>query len=156
MGLSFHRMFGTGLIASVALLSVSAAEAAPYTLTVLPDLGGGGDFSYANGINDAGQVVGYSSATTLPHAFLWDSILGMVDLNTLIDPSTFVMLEARAISGNGMIAGFGRDTLTNVNRGFLLTLNAPPPPEGVAAPGALALLGLGLFGIGGLRRKKAA
>ena len=116
----------------------------------LGDLPGGGDLSTAYDVNDAGQVVGVGNVATGSRAFLWNSILGMVDLNTLIDPSTFVMQEARGISDTGMIAGYGVDSLTGATRGFLLTLNAPPP--GVPAPGALALLGLGLLGLGARRR----
>ena len=52
----------------------------------LTDLGTlGGDYSYAFGINDAGQVVGYSdTAAGIPHAFITGpNGVGMTDLGTL-------------------------------------------------------------------------
>ncbi len=48
-------------------------------MTDLGDLPGGDDFSYANGINDHGQVVGFSSAATGDRGFLWQGA-GMTDL----------------------------------------------------------------------------
>jgi probable HAF family extracellular repeat protein len=52
----------------------------------LTDLGTlGGDRSYALGINDSGEVVGYSdlAGNTNRHAFTWTASGGMVDLGTL-------------------------------------------------------------------------
>jgi probable HAF family extracellular repeat protein len=42
-------------------------------MTDLGDLPGGSDYSYANGINAAGQVVGFSDASTGDRAFLWQN-----------------------------------------------------------------------------------
>jgi len=54
-------------------------EPALYRVTVLPSLGG--DFTLATGINDRGQVVGYSAiAGHSYHLFLWDRQTGMRDL----------------------------------------------------------------------------
>ena len=52
----------------------------------LTDLGTlGGDTSYALGINDSGEVVGYSylADNVTRHAFIWTASDGMVDLGTL-------------------------------------------------------------------------
>jgi probable HAF family extracellular repeat protein len=75
---------------------------------VMTDLGTlGGDYSYANAINDAGQVVGYSDSapidpygTHLQHAFLWQSGV-MTDLGTLGGTTS----RAYGINASGQIVG---------------------------------------------------
>jgi probable HAF family extracellular repeat protein len=64
-------------------------------LGVLP----GGVASFANDINDNGEVVGYSFAP-LPRAFVWNSVDGMQDLGALGNFS-----EAAAINNRGDIIG---------------------------------------------------
>src|SRR4029077_14908622 len=78
--------------------------------TGMTDLGTlGGDTSYANGINDSGEVVGYSylAGDTNPHAFAWTATGGMVDLGTLPHgPTSF----GEAVNSAGEIAGEGDDS----------------------------------------------
>ena len=104
--------------------------------------------STADGINALGQVVGwgdmnpYSASTRDYHAFIWEESTGMVDLNTLIDPSSgWTLLIARGINDSGWIVGYG--ALDGVGRGFAMQV-----PE----PTALAMLGLG--GLALIRRRK--
>jgi probable HAF family extracellular repeat protein len=81
----------------------------------------GCDFSIANGINSAMQVVGRSGTHDAAgtRAFLWNNGT-MVDLNTLIDSkSGWVLQEARAINGRGEITGNG--SLNGKRHAFLLT-----------------------------------
>ena len=66
----------------------------------------GGSFSIAQGINNRGQVVGYSDTTTgVQHAFLWQNGT-MTDLGTLPSGSISV---AYTINERGQIAGYGFD-----------------------------------------------
>jgi len=67
------------------------------------------DDGLAWGINNLGQVVGHSQATDGWHAFLWDSALGMRDLNELLDGSGFgwTVQMGRRINDHGWIAGHG-------------------------------------------------
>lgn len=78
--------------------------------STLQDLGTlGGSSSYAYGINQAGDVVGNSSINIAgdSHAFLFAGG-AMLDLNTLIDPSSGWLLDqAFAINGSGQIVGGG-------------------------------------------------
>jgi probable HAF family extracellular repeat protein len=78
---------------------------APYTLTDLGTLGGGS--TQANDLNDAAQVVGYSSATSGTHAFRWQDGL-MTDLGTLPDG-----WGSYAVSVNGLGDAVGTANLKN-------------------------------------------
>ena len=84
-------------------------------LGVLP----GDNSSLAFAINDAGDVVGYSSLSSA-RAILWTKDRGMLDLNTLIPPNSgWTLMQATFISGNGKISGYG--THNGQTRAFLLT-----------------------------------
>ena len=70
----------------------------------LQDIGSlGGDTSNANGINNAGSVVGFSylAGDVIFHAFLWTQTAGMQDLGTLGGPSS----AAHAINNVGQVVG---------------------------------------------------
>jgi probable HAF family extracellular repeat protein len=93
----------------------------------LHDLGTlGGAFSYAYCINTAGKVVGYSLTTDniAEHAFVYDGVHGMVDLNSLIDPlSGWELNTAFGINDLGQICGDG--FINGDLHAFLMT----PVPE---------------------------
>jgi probable HAF family extracellular repeat protein len=108
-------------------------------MTDLGTLAGAGQYqSGADGINDSGEIVGYSDINSqhVHHAFLY--INGqMQDLNSLIDPADplqpYVTLsEATAISCAGDIAAFGSDSRDGSHQhGYLLLQEGaaqPPPP----------------------------
>jgi probable HAF family extracellular repeat protein len=86
-------------------------------LGILP----GGTYTVAFAINDSGEIVGYGDvAPNLPHAMLWTSTRGMLDLNDLIPAGTgWVLINANAINAVGQITGYG--TKDGQNRAFLLT-----------------------------------
>ena len=93
----------------------------------------GGSQSGGYGINDAGDVVGwaYPSGDPAQHAFLHDGT-SMVDLNTLIDPSSGWLLSvARDIDNHDRIVGVG--FIGGYPHAFVLT----PVPE----PGTLVVIG---------------
>jgi probable HAF family extracellular repeat protein len=76
-----------------------------YDHGTVTDLGTlGGQRRAALGVNDAGQVVGFSNTTSIgyDHAFLWDSQNGMQDLGTL--PGSLVS-AARGINASGLVVG---------------------------------------------------
>ena len=66
----------------------------------------GGD-SYATGINDSGQVVGWSylADQQTSHTFVWTSATGMVDIGTPGGPESI----AEGINSAGNVVGFGMD-----------------------------------------------
>lgn len=83
--------------------------------------------SRADGINDAGQVVGEENG----RAFVWDSAGGMVDLNTLVPADVNdVLTNAVAINDSGQIIA------TGASSSYLLSpapVSSPPAPE-LSAP----------------------
>ena len=91
----------------------------PAILYSITDLGTlGGNESHAYGINNVGQVVGSSlTEDGKKHAFIWDSINGMQDL----DPDTrFNNLTARKINNSGQVVGTGSQPQnTEKRQGFV-------------------------------------
>src|SRR5262249_14079495 len=77
--------------------------------------------SSANSINNAGQVVGWSTVDSsgTPHAFFWDAAIGMVDLNQPLPGSSGTLHWAEAINDSGAIAANGNDGWED--RAYLLT-----------------------------------
>ena len=80
------------IITCASLMLVPFANAQKYHAFIWSSAGGmadlgtlGGDTSYALGINDSGEVVGYSylADNVTRHAFTWTASGGMVDLGTL-------------------------------------------------------------------------
>jgi len=107
------------IILMMFLVMACRVQAVLYTITDLGTLGSDRD-SKAIGINDCGQVVGYSGWVQGPEegrrAFLWDSTNGMQNLGTLGGNHS----EAYAINNAGQIVG--RSTLASGEgdvRGFL-------------------------------------
>src|SRR3989304_3334487 len=92
------RVCAIGLLL-LAICCGSATAGPLYTVTDLGTLGG--PFSRAWAVNNAGQVVGYSSGVGGTHAFLWQSGT-MLDLGALPGDLTS---WAGAISGNGWVTG---------------------------------------------------
>jgi len=77
--------------------------------------------SYANGINNSGQIVGVSLGATIS-AFI-DNSGTMVNLNSLIAPgSGWDLQAATAINDNGDIVGYGQNAAGQYDA-FLLTPN---------------------------------
>ena len=116
----------------------------------LLDLGtlNGGLTSGAYDINESNQVVGTSWLVTQLtslyepekyHAFIWDEVNGMVDLNTYLPAdSGWILTTATAINDNGDIVGSG--LMGGQVHGFLLTTDqiTNPPPEPNQPPVAIA------------------
>ena len=108
------------------------------TMTDLGTLGGSG--STATGINESGQIVGWSMTTddSAQHAYLYSGGT-MIDLNSLIDPNSgWTLVWAHAINNSGQIVGEGTNE-SGETHGFLLT----PVPE----PSTFVLLGVSAFGL---------
>ena len=104
----------------------------------------GGSLSYARGINNNDQVVGWAcyDSSYESHAFVWDGENLMQDLNKLIDPSLgWNLTNATAVNDQGWIVGYGE--INGQEHAYLLT------PE----PATICLLGLGALGL--LRGRRA-
>ncbi|HEV3277134.1 MAG TPA: hypothetical protein VG860_09985 [Terriglobia bacterium] len=102
----------------------------------LADLGTlpGGTLSQAMGINDAGEVTGFSDGgESEPHAFLWNKTQGMQDLGTL--PGGYYS-QGLGINNKGQVVGYSNDAKGNWH-GFVWSKSAgivalaAPPNTGV-------------------------
>ena len=103
------------------------------TFTILGVINGSGNIGtsadQANGVNESGVIVGGSNG----HAFIWDSVNHMRDMNTIfgstgygIIPSGWTLVDAEAIDDNGDIVGYGTNSL-GVQTGFLIKATVPEP-----------------------------
>jgi probable HAF family extracellular repeat protein len=87
---------------SIALIGTLVTGAAMIAGSELPDLGGGNS-SFANSVNDKGDVVGRSYNTGMEeHATVWLAGGAPTDLGTLGGYKS----EAKAVSSTGIIVGW--------------------------------------------------
>ena len=94
------------LVLTFLSLSTAISSAQVYNVTDLSTLGG--FFSQATGVNDLGQVVGYSDIAdhSAVHAFVWTRTHGIVDIH----PSGMSQSMGLAINDLGQVAGVAIST----------------------------------------------
>ena len=115
----------------------------------------GGTHSFAEAINDAGIVVGnsYTTGDLDRHATLWNGT-SIIDLNSFLTASEasagWVLKRAAGINDQGEIVGSAYNTISDIYRGFELSVPAVPEPETYA----LMLAGLSVVGFVHRRRKR--
>jgi probable HAF family extracellular repeat protein len=114
----------------------------------MTDLGRlGGTASFGQGVNDRGQVVGYSylAGDASFNAFLY-SAGTLYDLNSLLEPGFATTLNyAYGINNNGQIVANG-----NNGHAYLLNPIAAPVPE----PETYAMMMLGMAMVGVVTRRR--
>lgn len=87
--------------------------------------------------SDGSVIVGTSSTSTGPRAFVWDASNGMRNIQDLLTAagkaSGWTISHATGVSANGkIIAGYGTNA-SGQSEGWILDLDAPPPPPATVA-----------------------
>ncbi|WP_166481650.1 DUF3466 family protein [Scytonema sp. UIC 10036] len=114
---------GVALCTAIVLILASTINAKGATTYTVIDIGvldssSSTSSSYANDINNKGQVVGYSSTLNGDRAFLWDSSNGMQDLGVLGSFNSLTNSRANDINNKGQVVGFS--TQSNPTRSAFL------------------------------------
>ena len=117
---------------------------------VMTDLGNlsGGTSGVAWDINDAGQIVGWSFRSGIQNATLWENGTAQ-SLSSLVDPID--PLFGTVFRGATAINDVGQILVNSSTRAYLLT---PEQQRSVPEPASLALLSLGIIGLGFSTRRK--
>ncbi len=111
---------GRGINASGQVAGETGGHIASWTNGILQDLGTGAAFGgtsgFANGLNDAGQIVGAFYANGQARAWLWSNA-AETNLHPLIDDGSWTSTYAKSINSSGQVVGLG--LLGGAWRGFL-------------------------------------
>jgi probable HAF family extracellular repeat protein len=153
----------SGQVVGASSVTSGGYHATIWNGTTPTDLGTlvGGSYSVATGINNSGQVVGwsYTLGNTHPHAIIWNGTTP-TDLNNFLSVGQvnagWHLGFADDINDNGWIVGTAFNTLIGINHAFLLNpcdicpvATTVPEPETYA----MFMAGLGLMGFMARRRK---
>src|SRR4051812_37816464 len=92
-------------VLAVLVLTCTTAQAVEYHLTDLGNLPSVENISYANDINNVGQVTGYSASGAVGghHPFVWQNGVGMTDIGELPGGSNNTL--AFGINDLGQVVG---------------------------------------------------
>ncbi|MGV8711948.1 MAG: PEP-CTERM sorting domain-containing protein, partial [Nitrosomonas sp.] len=122
------------------------------TLSALRMIPGIGGQTFANAINELGQVVGSSVAAggAFEHATLWNGYQ-VFDLNNFLDENSksagWVLTEALDINDHGWVVGEAENSITGEKHAFLFSSGNPIPPVPEPQLYFMWLAGLVLVGL---------
>jgi hypothetical protein len=134
------------LLSALILLSVNhhAWGQAQYTVTDLGEVGGlpnyGRGYTYSEGVNDSGQVVGWCSGASYGACLYTGGV--WQNLNNLPSAAGWTLTQATGINDLGQITGWGWNP-SGQEAVFLLTPTPEPSTFALLAAGAIGLVSYG-------------
>lgn len=144
---SGHTSYAYGINDAMDVVGTTTAPGVDYAafiwsstagMRALGDLPGGINYSIAYGTNNNRQVVGMSYSSIGSDAFIWDSVNGMVSLNSLlVGAPGWRLTEARDINNSGQIVGWGVNPAGGTEA-FLLTPAAADSPLIAFSPSSIS------------------
>jgi probable HAF family extracellular repeat protein len=139
-------------------------EAGYWNGTAFQDLGflPGGRYSYADAINNNGQMVGWGDdGKGNTYALLWDGG-HLSNLNDYLDANSkkngWILVDANDISNTGFVVGDAMNAYTHAYHAYVLSINDGPVNGGpipVPEPRTYAMLIMGLGLLGYLKTSKS-
>ena len=167
-----ESLAGHGGVKNIDTVSVFGSFFAPVSLGAQNDAGAPSNFispAISKKQNVFGPTITLAAGASVPYSYTGSISSGLVNVSGslagFIGPGTFSALVTAILGSGGFISNpagnFQGSVTTSASPTIQLTYlfdtaQPPPPPSPTPEPASLALLGVGLAGLGAVRRRRKA